>query len=95
MRLARSAASRLLLQGRNPFGRLRFRQGIIHGFARFVTERLEVRALRGGHGLIPRRPLVGIFPYVPSCQFLAQNTHPHTSPEKGRKALLERRRQGM
>ena len=32
---------------------------------------------------------------TPSCQFLAQNTHPHTSPEKGRKALLERRRQGM
>ena len=25
-----------------------------------------------------------------SCQLLAQNTHPHTSPEKGRKALLER-----
>src|SRR6266568_1818756 len=30
-----------------------------------------------------------------SCQFLAQNTHPYTSPEKGRKALLERLRQGM
>src|SRR5262249_7533306 len=29
-----------------------------------------------------------------SCQFLAQNTHPYTSPEKGRKALLERLRQG-
>jgi hypothetical protein len=30
-----------------------------------------------------------------SCQFLAQNTHPYTSLEKGRKALLERLRQGM
>src|SRR5262252_999763 len=30
-----------------------------------------------------------------SCQFLAQNTHPYTSPEKGRKALLERLRQRM
>jgi len=56
----------LLLQGRNAFGRLRFRQGVIHGFARFVTERFEVRALRGGHGLIPCRPLFGIFPRVPS-----------------------------
>jgi hypothetical protein len=30
-----------------------------------------------------------------SCQFLAQHTHPYTSLEKGRKALLERLRQGM
>jgi hypothetical protein len=30
-----------------------------------------------------------------SCQFLAQNTHPYMSPEKGRKALLERLRQRM
>ena len=30
-----------------------------------------------------------------SCQVLAQNTHPYTSPEKGRKALLERLCQGM
>ena len=30
-----------------------------------------------------------------SCQFLAQNTHPYTSPEKGRKALLERLCQRM
>jgi hypothetical protein len=31
----------------------------------------------------------------PSCQVLAQNTHPHMPPEKGRKALLEHLRQGM
>jgi hypothetical protein len=30
-----------------------------------------------------------------SCQFLAQHTHPYMSPEKGRKALLERLRQRM
>jgi hypothetical protein len=30
-----------------------------------------------------------------SCQFLAQNTHSDTPLEKGRKALLERLRQGM
>jgi hypothetical protein len=30
-----------------------------------------------------------------SYQFLAQNTHPYTSPEKGRKALLERLCEGM
>ena len=30
-----------------------------------------------------------------SCQFLAQNTHPYTPPEKGCKALLERLCQGM
>ena len=30
-----------------------------------------------------------------SCQFLAQNTHPYMPAEKGRKALLERLRQGM
>jgi hypothetical protein len=29
------------------------------------------------------------------CQLLAQNTHPYTPLEKGRKALLERLRQGM
>ena len=29
------------------------------------------------------------------CQFLAQTPHPYTSPEKGRKALLERLCQGM
>ena len=56
VRLARSSTPRLLLHGRNPFGRLRFRQGVIHGFARFVTERFQVRALRGRHGLVPRRP---------------------------------------
>jgi hypothetical protein len=32
---------------------------------------------------------------VSSCQFLAQTTHLYTSPEKGRKALLERLREGM
>jgi hypothetical protein len=31
-------------------------------------------------------------PYRPaSCQFLAQNTHPHTPAKERRKALLERR----
>ena len=30
-----------------------------------------------------------------SCQFSVQNTHPYTPLEKGRKALLERLRQGM
>jgi transposase-like protein len=30
-----------------------------------------------------------------SCQVLAQNTHPYMPAEKGRKALLERLRQGM
>ena len=30
-----------------------------------------------------------------SCQFLAQKTHPYTSPEKGRKAVLERLRQRL
>jgi hypothetical protein len=54
----------LLLQCRNPFGRLRFRQRLIHRFARFVTERFQVRALRGGHRLVARRPLFGIFPRV-------------------------------
>src|ERR1043165_2138635 len=31
----------------------------------------------------------------PSCQVLAQNTHPYTPLEKGCKALLERLRQGV
>jgi hypothetical protein len=40
--------------------------------------------------------LLWLFVMLPlSCQFLAQNTHPYTSPEKGRKALLERLCQGM
>ena len=37
----------------------------------------------------------GCFGMAPSCQFLAQNTHTYTPLEKGRKALLERLRQGM
>ena len=56
--------------------------------------RVSVRS--GGRTWVPgAEPWPWGTPLPPSCQFLAQNTHPHTPPEKGRKALLERLRQGM
>jgi hypothetical protein len=63
-----------------------------------IGEELSPAFRLGGDDRFDRRaaPLLQHFQLdLRSCQLLAQNTHPHTSPEKGRKALLERLCQGM
>ena len=40
--LSNRPTPRFVLQCRNPFGRLRFGQRLLHGFAGFVRERLQV-----------------------------------------------------
>src|SRR5919197_4620485 len=41
-------------------------QCLLHRLSRLGTEGVQIGRLRGGHGLIPCRPLFGIFPRVPS-----------------------------
>src|SRR5438270_13539910 len=60
-RMARTCpASRLLLQLLDALGCLGFGEGRVEWLVGFGTEGLQIRALRAGHGLIARRPVVRI-----------------------------------
>src|SRR5918999_887311 len=61
----RRATTRFLLQGLNAFRGLSFSEGLIHGLARLLTQRLQIRALRAGHRFIARSPVLRVFDRIP------------------------------